>query len=143
MLEKGVEAFITYFQCVSNKYESMLNAYSTPSFTALATSQFREQSIMAFPLIRVTDNLLKSWPVGSLSSQPFFLEKVDFVMRKLGGRPCCCPGCRLPFRGAYFLTFCELTHPSTQNVASSLNRKLDNCAGVRVTRKRHIATRLG
>ena len=51
----------------------MFIAYSAPSTAALATSRLREQSIIAFPLIRVTDNLLRSWPVGSLSSQPFFL----------------------------------------------------------------------
>ena len=37
------------------------------------TSGVRLDSIKAFPLMRVTESLLKSWPVGSLSSHPFFL----------------------------------------------------------------------
>ena len=46
-------------------------SHSTPSTSAGAKSGLLLLSIMAFPRIRVMEILLKSWPVGSLSSQPF------------------------------------------------------------------------
>ena len=49
--------------------------YSAPSITAEMTSWLLLLSMAAFPLIKVTEILLKSWLVGSLSSQPFFLAR--------------------------------------------------------------------
>ena len=49
--------------------------YSAPSSLAEMTSWLLLLSKVAFPFIKVTEILLKSWLVGSLSSQPFFLAR--------------------------------------------------------------------
>ena len=49
--------------------------YSAPSSLAEMTSWLLLLSMVTFPLIKVTEILLKSWLVGSLSSQPFFLAR--------------------------------------------------------------------
>ena len=43
----------------------------------MSTSGAREASIRALPRIRLRDNLPKSWPVASLSSEPLLLASAD------------------------------------------------------------------
>ena len=51
------------------------DGHSAPSTPAEMTSGDLLHSIIAFPLISVTERRLKSWLVGSLSSHPFFLAR--------------------------------------------------------------------
>ena len=51
------------------------DGHSAPSTPAEMTSGHLLHSIIAFPLISVTERRLKSWLVGSLSSHPFFLAR--------------------------------------------------------------------
>ena len=51
------------------------DGHSAPSTPAEMTSGHLLQSIIAFPLISVTERRLKSRLVGSLSSHPFFLAR--------------------------------------------------------------------
>ena len=55
----------------------IMKNYSAPSSLAEMTSRLLLFSTAAFSLIRVTEILLKSWLVGSLSSQPLFLARAS------------------------------------------------------------------
>ena len=71
--ETCVEMYITksYMDNISIYHDG----HSAPSTPAEMTSGHLLHSIIAFPLISVTERRLKSWLVGSLSSQPFFLAR--------------------------------------------------------------------
>ena len=68
-----VEIYIT--ESCTITCDIIMKNYSAPSSLAEMTSWLLLLSKVAFPLIKVTEILLKSWLVGSLSSQPFFLAR--------------------------------------------------------------------
>ena len=73
VLSRCVEMYITksYMDNISMYHDG----HSAPSTPAEMTSGDLLHSIIAFPLISVTERRLKSWLVGSLSSHPFFLAR--------------------------------------------------------------------
>ena len=72
-LPRCVEIYIT--ESFTITCDIIMKNYSAPSSLAEMTSWLLLLSMVAFPLIKVTEILLKSWLVGSLSSQPFFLAR--------------------------------------------------------------------